>query len=374
MIRDGEGIIVVVVKTPINFDSAAVGTLLPEVQEAIDRLLEKWGEGDSFEYWMEKYTESKERFSRLVSTSPENVAGVPNVSTAAGMVASALPLGPSSNVVVSSLEFPSNAYAWLRARSRGVEVRVAEQVGNTVPLEEFERLVDEETAVVAVGHVLFSTGHRYDLAELVEVARRSGAFLFVDAYQSVGAVKVDVKRDGVDFLATGSSKWLLGPPGAGFLYVRREVADKLHAVLPGWMSSRDHLDFSFRDFMEREGATKFETGTPNFIGYAGVSEAMRKTLDFGIEKVENRILSLTQWLIEELERMRFEVITPADRRRRAGIVVFQPNKNPCEVVEDLREKGMIASVRGDGVRVSIHYVNKEEEIEYLIRSLKEICG
>ncbi len=361
------------VKTPINFDSAAVGTLLPEVSRALDMLLEKWGEGDSFGYWMETYEECKERFSRLVSTSPDNVAGVPNVSTAAGMIASALPLGPSSNVVVSSLEYPSNAYAWLKARSRGAEVRVAEQVGNRVPLEEFEKLVDDETAVLAVSHVLFSTGYRYDLGELIEVARRRGAFLFVDAYQSVGAVEVDLEKEDVDFLATGSSKWLMGPPGAGFLYVRRDVADKLHAVLPGWMSSRDPLDFSFREFMERDGTAKFETGTPNFIGYAGVSESMRKALDFGMKNVENRILNLTQWLIEELDRMRFKIVTPTDRRRRAGIIVFQPNRDPGKVVEGLWERGIITSKRGVGVRISIHYVNKEEEVEYLIHSLRKVC-
>ncbi|MFQ5711868.1 MAG: aminotransferase class V-fold PLP-dependent enzyme, partial [Candidatus Geothermarchaeales archaeon] len=195
----------------------------------------------------------------------------------------------------------------------------------------------------------------------------------VDAYQSVGAIKVDVEEAGVDFLCTGSSKWLMGPPGAGFLYVREEVAEKLQAPIPSWLYGRDVFDLSPGGFEDLRGASKFETGTPNYLGYAGTLASIKKISQYGIENVEKRILSLTQWLIEELIKMGLEVVTPRKRDRRAGIILFKTKVDPVKVIQGLREEGIIVWKRGGlGVRASIHYINREDEVNYFIETLKDM--
>ncbi len=357
-------------KAIINFDQGTAGSLQPEVKTAIDDFFRNWEKGETAK-WMRIYRQSKEAFAELIGTTLKNVAGIPNVSTAAGLVASALPLGPGSNIVVSGLEFPSNVYPWMALQPRGTLVRIATSRGNFVPISEFEKLMDENTTIVAVSHVIFSTGYRYNLDDLVDLVHRVGAFLFVDAYQSAGAIKINLTEANVDFLCTGSSKWLLGPPGAGFLYVDERVAEKLHPPVPSWLCVSDVFDLSPKYLTELKGAAKFETGTPNLMGYAGVMASIVKIKEYGIENVEKRILSLTQWLIEELVRLGLEVITPREKDQRAGIVVFKTKTEPLKVIHRLREEGIIVWKRGDrGVRFSIHFTNREDEIDYAVKTLR----
>lgn len=356
----------------INFDTAGVGSLLPEVTEAINKFLELWDLGDPYEKWVEIYEECKKAFSKLISVDIEDISGVPNVSTATGIIAESLPFGPGSNIVVSSLEFPSNVYSWLRARSKGASVRVVEAKGGTIQLADLERNIDENTTIVAISNLFFSTGYRYDLEELAETVHKLGALLFVDAYQSVGAVDLKVGDSGVDFLSTGSSKWLMGPPGSGFLYAKKSISKNLRPAIPGWFGSEKPDDYSFREYVEARGAAKFETGTPNFIGYAGLLASIRKIQDHGMKHVESRIANLTQWVIEEIGSMGLDVITPKERRRRGGIVVFKPHMRAENVVGKMRGRRLLVAERDGGVRISVHFTNKEEEILHLISTLKEL--
>ena len=158
--------------------------------------------------------------------------------------------------------------------------------------------MDDNTVVVVISHVEYANGFRNDLKVLGEIAHQHGAVLIVDAIQSAGVIPIDVKRDNVDFLATACSKWLLGPSGAAYLYVREELIEKLEPPYVGWASVKQEI-FETVDFWDiwglrlSETASRFEVGTPSAVSFVGATEAMKMLLNSGIENIERRVIELT---------------------------------------------------------------------------------
>lgn len=316
--------------------------------------------------------EGRHLFARLIGAEEGEIALIPNTSTGINTVANMLDCPKGSNVVVTDLEFPSVVYPWLR-RGLGLEVRYVKNVGGKIPLGDVERAVDDRTAVVAISHVEYPNGFRHDLASLAEIAHEHGAHLLVDAVQSAGAMRIDVRRDGVDFLAASCYKWLLGPSGAGFLYVRRELVEGFEPPFVGWASVRPEV-FETVDLWDiwglrlSETARRFEVGEPSLISFIGATAALRLILDVGIENIEGRILDLTDRLIEGVRGLGFKLQTPLDRECRSGIVNFLID-DPQGWVEGLAERGIIVSARANGLRVSPHFYNTKEEIDRLLDEL-----
>jgi len=153
-----------------------------------------------------------------------------------------------AKVVTTDLEYPSVVYPWLR-RKLGVKVHYVKNRDGKILLEDFEKAVDDKTVAVAVSHVEYVNGFRNDLKAIGEIAHEHGAYLIVDAIQAAGAIKIDVKRDDVDFLTTACYKWLLSPPGAGYLYVRKELIEKFEPPFVGWASVKSEV-FETIDFWD----------------------------------------------------------------------------------------------------------------------------
>jgi len=312
-------------------------------------------------------------FARLIHAKPEEIALVPNTSTGLNIAANALEYPPGSNVVTTDLEFPSVVYPWLRRRL-GVEVRYVQNVEGRIPLDGFERAVDDRTVAVAISHVEYANGFRNNLRELARIAHEHGAYLIVDVIQSAGAIQIDVKRDGVDFATASCYKWLLGPDGAGFLYVRDELIEGIEPPLVGWTSVEPEV-FETIDLWEIRRlrlsgtARRFEVGTLSMASFLGAAEAIRLLMGVGMERVEGRVLSLTDRLIEGLMELGLKLQTPVERELRSGIVNFLI-RNPEGWVRRLRERGIIVSARARGVRVSPHFYNTEEEIDLLLDELR----
>jgi len=317
----------------------------------------------------------KPLFARLIGAEPEEIALVENTSMGLNIAANVLRYPRGSKIVTTDLEYPSVVYPWLR-KSLGVKVEYVKNVGGKVLLEDVERAVDDKTVAVAVSHVEYANGFRNDLRALSEIAHEHGAHLIVDAIQSVGALKVDVKRDSVDFLATACYKWLLSPSGCGYLYVREELIEEFEPPLVGWASVKQEV-FETVDFWDiwhldlPPTASRFEVGSPSFISFIGAAEAMKMLLEFGIEKIERRIIALTDRLIEAVKALGLKLQTPEERQYRSGIVNFKIDK-PEEVVQRLRQNGIVVSARANGVRVSPHFYNTEKEIDKLIEEIKKI--
>ncbi len=326
--------------------------------------------------WQERIRNCRRFFSQLVGAEEQEVAYVPNTTFGLNLIAQMLPYKPGSNVVTNDLEYPSNVIAWLKLEERGVEVRFIKNTDGKIGLDQIEEAVDGKTVALAVGQVGWYHGFRHDLKAISEIVHEKGAYLVVDAIQSVGAMKIDVKREGIDFLACGSYKWLLGPPGAGFLFIREGLVDALNPPLVGYGSIDPEL--AEKNIFERfdlyrlrysKGIGKHEVVDTNDVAYVGAEASMKLLLDYGMERMEQRIREIGDYLVDRLVEAGYGLQTPLDEKERHAIVNFRV-KNWKETWKRLAEKGIIVSPRMGGIRVSPHFYNTHDEIDRLMETLK----
>lgn len=316
----------------------------------------------------------KPEFAKLIGAKPEEIALVENTSTGLSLAANMLHCPKGSKVVTTDMEYPSVVYPWLR-KNLGAKVHYVKTDGCKVSLDEMEKAVDDKTVAVTISHVSYFNGFRHNLKILSEIVHEHGAYLIVDAIQSVGTMPIDVERDDVDFLSSACYKWLLSPPGAAYFYVKSELIEKLEPTMVGW-ASVDQEIFATTDFWDiwnlrlSKTASRFETGSPSTMSFVAAAEAMKMLLSYGVENVKHRIMKLTDHLIDGIKQLGFELQTPEDKQCRSGIVNFKMS-SPQRVAERLAKKDIIVSARANGVRVSPHFYNTEEEIDSFISAAKK---
>ncbi|PVU73503.1 cysteine desulfurase [Sulfolobales archaeon SCGC AB-777_J03] len=360
--------LVPVTKKFVYLNHAAVSpTPLPVLEAAQAYLREVASEGTIAvnRYEADDFKGLREKLANLLNVSWEEISFVPNTSYGVNVIAHGLDLGPGDNVVTDSLEFPAVPQPFYKLKKRGVEVRLVRP-----NLDSFEddvlSAVDGRTRLVAISHVSFNTGIRVDYERVAGEAHSMGAYIFLDVIQSAGAVKVDLKH--VDFAAAGGYKWLMAPQGSGFLYVKKGLIED--PPFYGWRSSKYWLEFNAEKFEVDRGPRRFEIGTIDVAANLALAKSA-EILAKHMEEVSSRVLELSGYTIRRLSEEGFEVVTPTEKR--AGIVIFKV-KDPQRVVKELQAKGIIASARGQGIRVSTHFYNTEDEIEKLISILRHSNG
>jgi selenocysteine lyase/cysteine desulfurase len=310
----------------------------------------------------------------MIGAKTEEIALIENTSIGLNIAANVLSYPRGSKVVTTDLEYPSVVYPWLR-KGLGVKVHYVRNVEGKILLEDLEKAVDNKTVAVVVSHVEYVNGFRHNLKALSQIAHEHGAYFIVDAIQSAGAIPINVKKDDVDFLATACYKWLLSPPGAGYFYVKEEIIEEFEPPFVGWASVKQEI-FDTIDFWDiwslrlSETASRFEIGSPSQISFVGAKEALKMLLNIGIEKIEERIIELTDHIIEAAKNLGLKLQTPIERQHRSGIVNFKIEK-PQELVRKLAEKGIIVSARAHGIRVSPHFYNTKEEIDIFMEEVKK---
>lgn len=361
-----------ITKNRVFLNHAAQSPLPKPVADAMHKYID---ESSSFATYAKEYEDlGKPFFAKLINAETGEIAVVENTSVGMNIAANVLHPKPGSKIVTTDLEYPSVVYPFLR-KSLGVEVEYVKNVKGKVLLENVERVVDDKTAAVAISHVEYANGFRHDMRAISEIAHEHGAYVIVDAIQSTGAVSVDVKRDNIDFLTASCYKWLLSPPGAGYLYVREELIQKFEPPFTGWASVKQEI-FNTTDFWDiwklelSETATRFEVGSPSYISLVGAREALKLLLSVGISNIERRILGLTDHLIDSIKDMNLDLQTPEEKACRSGIVNFRV-ENSRQVAEELGRKGIIVSARSNGIRVSPHFYNTEEEIDALTDEIRK---
>ena len=316
-------------------------------------------------------------FARLVNARAEEIAAVESTSVGLNIAANVLHAPRGSKIVTTDLEYPSVVYPFLR-KGLGLNLHYVKNTNGKILLEDVEKAVDDKTAAVAISQVEYANGFRHDVRAISEIAHEHGAYLIVDAIQATGAILVDVKKDDVDFLTAACYKWLLSPTGAAYLYVKEELVEKFEPPYAGWASVKQEI-FSTTDFWDiwklefSETATRFEVGSSSFVSFVGAREALKMLLGAGIPNVERRILKLTDHLIESVKDLGLKLQTPEEKPYRSGIVNFRID-NPKKVAEELNRKGIIVSPRANGIRVSPHFYNTEEEIDELMQEIRKRQG
>ena len=355
------------------FDHAAVAPLTAAAARTLAECAADFADNGiaAVPRWVARVGEARQRAGRLLNADPHDVAFVPNTTAGVGLVAEGFPWKPGDNVVLPEEEYPSNQYAWMNLAHRGVTVRRVPSRGSRVLIDDLRAAMDGRTRILAVSSVEFASGYRNDLDALGAMCHERGAYLFVDAIQSLGVLPLDVQRTPVDFLSADGHKWMLGPEGAGVFWVRPELVELLHPIGVGWKSVPQALDFARIDFALKPHAGRWEGGTLNTPGVAALGASLGLLLDIGIDAVAERVLHLTDILCERAARAGLRVFSSRAPAEKSGIASLElPGVDVAALVARCREAGIIVNHRAGRLRVSPHCYNTEDELERLIDVLK----
>jgi selenocysteine lyase/cysteine desulfurase len=340
--------------------------------------------------WLGELDALRDDFGWAIGVAGSEIALAPNVSAALAVIASAIeplhrgdqaalgrlreagvPAGTAARprVVTTALDFPTIGHQWLARAALGVElVVVPSPDGLTVPLEAFAAAVDERTALVATGHVYFTTGARNELRPLAELCHERGALLLVDAYQATGIVPTDVAASGVDAYVSGTLKWLFGGPGTAFAWIRPALYDALLPTTTGWFSSANQFAFAVDELDYASDGRRYELGTPSMPSAAIARGGMELVREIGIERLGERTSDLGELLIGLADGAGLAVATVRDRARRGGIVPIRV-ADPKPVVDALAHDGIIVDYRPGVVRCSPAFYTTESEVRLLVERL-----
>ena len=363
-----------IVDDKVYLRAANICPCATSVAAAVDDFVNVWRrEGDACWGLVESaFEEGKALFAKLIGADSGEIATIENTSMGLSIAASLIAPPPGSNVVVDELTHQSNVYPWM-LRSQ-VELRYARSDRGRVPLSEFEGLVDENTAAIDVCHVTMGHGFRHDLATLADLAHAHRAYLVVDAAQSAGVVPIDVGEASVDFLCCPTFKWLWGPLGAGFLYVRKDLLKLGPPPLVGWMSARRPAGFDIHSMHLHDDARRLQRGVHNGAGLVAALAGLRIVDELGADTIWNYVRGLSRQLLDGLEEVGLEVLTPTGDEERGGIVAFSV-QDAAKFNQSLTDLGILAGqYLPDQIRMDVALFHDEEDIQRTLRAVEEVAA
>ncbi len=342
--------------------------------EAIESYLASWGRDVmDWDAWMEQVDRAKAEFAALIHATPEEVAMLPSVTAAAGVVASAFDhTGPRNRVLVSEAEFPTVGHVWLARARHGADVRWVPLRDGVVPEEGYASLLDDRTQLVCACHAYYQNGFKQDVGALARRAHEHGALIFVDAYQTIGLHPVDVRALDVDFLTSGAHKFLMGIPGIAFLYVRRELIDRLEPAFTGWFGRKDIFAFDPKRLDWAPTANRFEMATPPIVNAYVARAGIRLIREIGSEAIRDWTDSLSARLTDGGLARGLEIFGTTDVARKTSTTAFVCPGNADVVERRLLERRIHAAARGQVIRLAPHYYNSIEDIETGLDALADL--
>jgi len=299
-----------------------------------------------------------------------------NVTVAQSIVASCFRYdGPRRKIVLTDLEFPSNMYLFEGFRRYGAEIAyVPSDDGIRNDTERLLDAIDERTVLVPLSLVLFKSSCLQDARAIIEKAHRVGAHVILDVYQAAGAVPLDLESLGTDFAVGGSVKWLCGGPGAGYLYVRPDVARALEPGIVGWAAHAAPFEFETGAIRYADAPERFQSGTPNVPSLYSARAGYEIVGQIGVDAIRRKSLTLTRRLIELARQGGYRVNTPLEDAERGGAVIVDV-PNGQAVADELIRREVIVDYRpGAGIRMAPHFYNTMEEVEHAMRVLGEITA
>lgn len=363
----------------IYMNHAAVSPLSTSARDAMQALIEDVTLNGSANYedWCRTYEETRHSAARLVNARPHEIAFMRNTSEALSAVANGIDWREGDNVVSCNVEFPSNIYPWQRLReTHGVQMKLAEERDGRIHPDELISLIDDRTRVVTISWVQFASGYRSNLARIGKFCRERDIIFVIDAIQGLGGLNLDVERDFVDAFAADAHKYLIGPEGIALLYISDRVIDRIKPTVVGWTSVKNYEQFSHRaveyklDY--RNGAERFECGTLNTVGVYGLGAAIDLFLEVGPEKIEQYLLSLSDYLAERLTSKGYDVVSPRAAGETSAIVTCRHERHtPRDLHRLLSARNIQTAPRMNRLRISPHFYNTREEVDALIEALPE---
>jgi selenocysteine lyase/cysteine desulfurase len=359
------------------FDCAYHGPFPRPAVRAIERAIELKQNPAKIEshHFFDITASVRARLAQLVGAAPDDIALTNSATQGIAAVATGLEFAPGDRVIIASNNFPSNLFTWLHLRRRGVEVKVARPKDSCLGPDDVARLMSPRTKVLALDWVSYTTGARIDLAAFGELAKRSGAVFVVDATQGVGALEFDVAKIPVDALSVAAYKWLLGPYGTGFAYIRPELRDRLDLQTVNWLTVEGSAEFDSLpvvDFRLPRTAGIFDTpNTANFLNLYALEASLEFIQKVGVETVTAHCRRLLDRLAEGLRSRGLRLSAAAELAHQSTILCFAADSADAtrKLHERLRACHFAVSLRHDWIRVSPYLYNTEDEIDALISSM-----
>ena len=366
-----------IVKRWAYFDHAAVSPLPTPTVEALSSWCdEATHQGDTvWPSWNRAVEATRKRAAAIVGAHNDEIALVPSTTSGLSLVAEGFPWQSGDNVVTLMNEFPSNLYPWMNLAARGVETRRVPVHDGRVSIQNILDACDQRTRLVSVSWVGYASGYRLDLAAVVEAVHHRGAYVMLDAIQGLGVFPLDVKEIPVDFLAADGHKWMLGPEGAGILFLRKAHLDLIRATGVGWNSVAHNFDFARIELVLKESAARFEGGTLNTAGFLALGASLKLLMDQGLSStstsIADQIHRLTDYACERLQSVGAGIVSDRAHDCWSGIVSFRlPQQDHDAVRAKCLQAGVVLSRRGGCLRMSPHAYNNEQDIDRMIDVLK----
>jgi cysteine desulfurase/selenocysteine lyase len=362
------------------FDAATDGPVPEPVRAAAERFWRESTPGypDHYEVRLAAYDGARAAAARLLAAPEDDLAITQSATEAMSQLAWSVRPGAGQNVVAVDADFPTVTYPWSRiGRETGVELRLVGALDDpsAVSLEAIAELVDDDTAIVSVSHVQYTTGHLLDLFELAELAHDHGARLFVDAAQSLGCVPVDAPATGVDALVGTAGKWLCAEYGSAICYVGPELRESLAPPIVGWRSSSGaNHGVNAIDAValpDARGARQLEVSSTSYFARFVLGASIDYLMGYGIDEIRRHSLTLSGMLMDGLAELGAELVTPRDDARRGGIAAIRfPGMDSDVLADVLVRAGVAVTSRQGYVRFAVHLFNSEADVRRALDAVR----
>jgi cysteine desulfurase/selenocysteine lyase len=346
-------------------NTAAAGPLAETTRDAATNYYRQMAaDGDiHWDEWLAKRDEVRNKVAAFINAEPEEVALTTNTSSGMNVIVDALE--NHGEVLSCDLEFPVTTLPWMNRR---IPVHFVKAIEGTVKVQEIQKAMNLRTGIISISHVQFSNGFRSNLDELGE-AKRAHA-LVVNASQSAGVFEIDVKRMKIDALCSTGHKWMLSGYGSGFVYLSRELLARSKARSIGWLSLREPYEMKNDELhLRHDAAARTELGCPHFAGIFALGESIDLLTRVGKPAIQERALSLNQYLTNRLAESGHTVVSPLNNENERSAETLVAFDEPKGVVAKLAERKIIVTEKPQGIRVATDFFNNEDDVDALINAL-----
>jgi len=357
----------------IFFDHAAVSPISIIVKERIEDYLYNFSgnEIEDIPRLIQTANETKVKIAKLINATPDRIAFVDNTSNGLNIIAQGLQWQKGDIILLNDIEFPSNVYPFLNLKQYGVEIEFVKSHSGIVSAEDIINSVKPKTKLISVSFVQFLSGYKIDLELLSDYCKSKNIIFCVDGIQGLGAMQFDISKYKIDFLASGTQKWLMGFMGLAFIYISKELQNKINPKYIGWSSIKNSWDLLNYKLDLKDDASVFENGTLNYVGIISLNASLDLLFQFGIKEVEKIILENTEYFFNQLRKINIKpLLENLSNENLSGIITFQP-KDSQKLFDNLKNEKIICSIREGMIRFSPHFYNTKEEIDKVVNFISK---
>lgn len=356
----------------IYFNHAAIG---PWHKLILDRLEEyknlRIGEMiNPYPYFLEKSKSAKEKLSQLINCSSDRIAWIDNVSNGINLLVNSLIWNDGDEIILNDIEFPANVYPFLNLKRKGVKLKFAKSKNGIVDFDNIISIVTDKTKLISISYVQFLSGYNADIDELGKFCKSKNIIFSVDSIQATGVLQIDVQKSNIDFLIGGTQKWLMTAQGLSYFFITEKLQDKLIQESVGWLSVKNENDFLNYNLELKDSAERFQNGTVNSLGVCLFDASLDLFIETGIKNIQNEIKENSFYLINKLNEVGVKpILFNVDKKHLSGIVSFK-HENNNELFGKLISRKIMCAMREGYIRLSPHFYNTKDEIDFVVDEIK----